>query len=177
MTSIWKHHNIQIKPGRPWTASDGTQHSGNWNFWSADEKKKWNIKEIVQESSPDTRLYTFNYDENGKVENKKAMAMDDSGSGETKVLGVKSKLKHEVKSQQAGILKSTDWYIIRKADVDKAVPSNVKTFRDAVRTKAKAMEDAIDACSKVEDIAKLWVEYDKDGKKSGVLYDWPELGS
>ena len=38
------------------------------------------------------------------------------------------------------------------------------------------MENALDACSSVDDIARLWVEHDIDGKKSGILYDWPELG-
>jgi hypothetical protein len=37
------------------------------------------------------------------------------------------------------------------------------------------METAIDNCSSVEDIEKLWVIHDKDGNKSGILYDWPEL--
>ena len=37
------------------------------------------------------------------------------------------------------------------------------------------MEDALAACSSVEDIAKLWLVIDKDGNKSGVLYDWPKL--
>jgi len=103
--------------------------------------------------------------------------MDDSGSGDNVVLGLKSTFKNEVKKQQGSLLSQTDWYIIRKADKNTAIPSNVQTWRDAIRTKAKAMEDAIDACSKVSDIEKLWVTYDGDGKKSGTLYDWPELGS
>ena len=55
--------------------------------------------------------------------------------------------------------------------------NNIQTWRDAIRTKATEMETAIDNCSSVEDIAKLWVVHDKDGNKSGILYDWPELGS
>jgi len=39
------------------------------------------------------------------------------------------------------------------------------------------METAISDCSSVDDIAKLWLEVDIDGKKSGILYDWPSLGS
>ena len=66
--------------------------------------------------------------------------------------------------------------IVRKADKGTAIPSNTQTWRDAIRTKATAMEDAVDAASSVDDIAKLWVTHDKDGKKSGILYDWPELG-
>ena len=75
------------------------------------------------------------------------------------------------------MLSKTDWYIIRKADKNTAIPSNVQTWRDAIRTKATEMEKAINDCSSVDDIAKLWLETDKDGKKSGILYDWPGLGS
>ena len=102
--------------------------------------------------------------------------LDDTGSGDDLVLGVKSNLKQEVKNQQGALLAQTDWTVVRKADKGTAIPSNIQTWRDAIRTKATEMENAIDACSSVDDIAKLWVEYDEDGKKSGILYDWPELG-
>ena len=39
------------------------------------------------------------------------------------------------------------------------------------------METAISDWSSVDDIAKLWLKVDEDGKKSGILYDWPSLGS
>ena len=102
--------------------------------------------------------------------------MEDSGSGDNVVLGLKSTFKNEVKKQQGSLLSQTDWYIVRKIDKGTAIPSNIQPWRDAIRTKAPEMENAIDACSSGDDIAKLCVEYDEDGKKSGILYDWPELG-
>ena len=173
---MWKYHNVEITPGKGFVDTNGVRHPSNWHIWSDEEKTKLGIKEIIPEAEPDSRLYSWTVDSDGKIQNKKARELDDSGSGESKVLGLKSKLIQSVKDQQGSLLSDTDWYIIRKADKGTAIPSNIQTWRDAIRTKATEMENAIDGCSSVEDIAKLWVEHDIDGKKSGILYDWPELG-
>jgi len=39
----------------------------------------------------------------------------------------------------------TDWYIIRKQEKGTAVPSNIQTDRDAIRTACTALENAINA--------------------------------
>ena len=173
---MWKYGDRIITPGKSWVDSSGVRHPSNWQIWSSTEKDRYDLKEVADPVYPDERLYFSVTDNQGKVTST-AKAMDDSGSGDNVVLGLKSTFKNEVKKQQGSLLSQTDWYIIRKADKNTAIPSNVQTWRDAIRTKAKAMEDAIDACSKVSDIEKLWVTYDGDGKKSGTLYDWPELGS
>ena len=93
--------------------------------------------------------------------------------------GVKYNLKQEVKSQQGSLLSQTDWYIVRKADKGTAIPSNVQTWRDAIRTKATEMETAIDNAADTDAMAALFLTYtnNEDGSqtKSGILYDWPEL--
>ena len=63
--------------------------------------------------------------------------------GEVKAEGLKTKLIRTVKSQAAGELQNTDWYITRKADAGTAVPSAITTHRAAVRTKCAEMETAI----------------------------------
>ena len=60
-----------------------------------------------------------------------------------KVEGLKTVLLRTVKSQAAGILQNTDWYIVRKADAGTAVPSSITTHRAAVRTKAAEQETQI----------------------------------
>ena len=79
------------------------------------------------------------------------------------------------------MLSQTDWYIVRKADKDTAIPSNVQTWRDAIRTKATEMETAIDNAADTDAVAALFLAYttNEDGSqtKSGILYDWPVLGS
>jgi len=167
---MWKYGDRTIRPGKGWIDSSGVRHPSNWHIWSAEEKAKYNLKEVIEESPPDSRLYFWSMDSNGKITST-AKALDDSEG----VVGLKTTMKNVVKDQQGSLLSQTDWAYIRHYDSGKDVPDNIETWRNAIRTKATEMEDAIDACSSIEDIAKLWLVYDKDEKKSGILYDWPEL--
>ena len=94
--------------------------------------------------------------------------------------GVKYNLKQKVKAQQGSLLSQTDWVVIRKADNDIAIPNNIATWRAAIRTKATEMETTIDNAADTDAVAALFVTYTRndDGSitKSGILYDWPELG-
>ena len=173
----WKYHNTQIQPGKAWVDVNGVQHPSNWHLWTQEEKDKHSITEVIPEPSPDSRLYSWTVDTDGKVQNKKARELNDSGSGETLQLGLKSRLINEVKKQQHQLLLQTDWYYIRKADTETAVPSNVQTWRDTIRIKATEMENAIKSASDIDAVASLFVVKDEDDKViSGVLYDWPDLG-
>ena len=80
-------------------------------------------------------------------------------------LGVRSNLKEEVKVQQGALLSQTDWAVVRKADNGTAIPSDIQTWRDAIRDKATEMESAIDGAADTDAVAALF---------SGILYDWPE---
>ena len=142
---------------------------------------------------PDERLYWSSHNDDGTVAStaksltdvnevdKDGKAILDSDGNQLVTLGVKSNLKNEVKSQQASLLAQTDWAIVRKADKGTAVPSNIQTWRDAIRTKATEMETAIDNAADTAAVESLFLKWttDSDGKttKSGILYDWPELGS
>ena len=173
---MWKYNGRSIRPGKSWRDDNGVLHPGNWNIWSADYKASMGIIEIIPETPPDSRLYNWSMNKDGTI-NSIAKDLNDSG----KVLGLKSTLKNDVKIQQGSFLDQTDWVIIRKADIDKEIPTNIKTWRDAIRAKAIEMENAIDAASSIDDIAKLWITHKVDdvGRivKSGILYDWPELES
>jgi hypothetical protein len=87
--------------------------------------------------------------------------------------GLKSNHVARIKSQAAGLLQSTDWYVIRNAESQAAIPANISTYRAAVRTKSNDMEALINAVSSVEQLAALYV-YDKD-TKSRPLGDFPRL--
>jgi hypothetical protein len=168
---MWKYGDRTIRPGKPWTDSEGTQHPGNWNIWSKAEKDAKNIKEIIEDRPPDSRLYNWSMDSNGKITST-AKVLDDSEG----VVGLKSTLKNKVKEQQGSLLSRTDWAIIRKADKETEIPSNIQTWRDALRAKATEMENAIDNATDTDAVAALFVSGDKDGNTIGILYDWPELG-
>ena len=193
MTTVYKVNGQTIRPGRAWKDADGTLQPKNWQVWSADEKKAAGISEVVMQPFPDQRLYWSSHNDDGSVAStaksltdvnevdKDGKAILDSDGNQVVTLGVKSNLKNEVKSQQASLLAQTDWAIVRKADKGTAVPSNIQTWRDAIRTKATEMETAIDNAADTAAVEALFVKRttDSDGKttKSGILYEWPELGS
>jgi len=162
--AMFKYKDRVITPGKGWKDDEGVRHPSNWNIWSSDEKKERGVVEIIPDTPPDSRLYNWSKDNNGKITSTaKDLAI------------VKTEIKKEINFQQFTELSGSDWAYIRHYDTGKDVPSNIETWRNAIRAKATEMEKAIDDCSSVEDIAKLWVVVDKDGKKSGILYDWPEL--
>ena len=193
MTTVYKVNGQTIRPGRAWKDADGTLQPKNWQVWSEDEKKAAGISEIVMQPFPDQRLYWSSHNDDGSVAStakrltdvnevdKDGKAILDSDGNQIVTLGVKSNLKNEVKSQQASLLAQTDWAIVRKADKGTAVPSNIQTWRDAIRTKATEMETAIDNAADTAAVEALFIKWttDSDGEttKSGILYDWPELGS
>ena len=98
------------------------------------------------------------------------------------VEGLKTKKIRTVKSQAAGILQDTDWYIVRKADADTNVPSAITTFRAAVRTKCAAMETAITNASDTPAIETLYTYVNTADEGDPVvmerpLGEFPVLGS
>ena len=189
---MWKHNGRTIRVGKAWTADNGVQNPANWHIWSASEKVAAGVVEIVEETPPDSRLYHWGQNSDGTItstaksladvdavdENNKAIL--DKDGNQVVIRGVKYNLKQEVKLQQGSLLSQTDWVVIRKADNDTAIPSNIATWRAAIRTKATEMETAIDNAANTDAVAALFITYttNEDGSinKSGILYDWPVLG-
>ena len=94
--------------------------------------------------------------------------------GEVKTRGLKYNLIQTIKAQAAGILANTDWYIIRKADANTAIPSAITNYRAAVRTKAAQMETAITNAS---DTPALETLYTRDEDSVRPLGEFPTLES
>ena len=188
---MWKHNGRTIRVGKAWTADNGVQNPANWHIWSASEKVAAGVVEIAEDTPPDSRLYHWGQNSDGTItstaksladvdavdEDNKAIL--DKDGNQVVIRGVKYNLKQEVKQQQGSLLSQTDWAVIREADNDTAIPSNIVTWRDAIRVKATAMEDAIDGAANTNAIAALFITYthNDDGSttKSGILYDWPKL--
>ena len=102
--------------------------------------------------------------------------------GEVKVEGLKTIRIRRVKSKAANILADTDWYIIRKADANTAIPSAITTYRAAVRTKCAAMETAITNASNTPAIETLYTYVNTADEGDPVvmerpLGEFPVLGS
>ena len=161
---MWKYHNITITPGKAWIDVNGVRHPKNWHIWSKEEKAKYSITEVVEDSPPDSRLYTWSMDNDGKI-TATAKPLDD----------IKSSLKDNIKTQQGSLLSQTDWAYIRHYDSGTDVPANIETWRNAIRAKATEMENAIDNATDTDAVAALFISWEEGKIKSGILYDWPEL--
>ena len=92
--------------------------------------------------------------------------------GEVASRGLKYNLIQSIKKQAAGELERTDWYIVRKADADTAVPSAITTHRAAVRTKCAEMETAI---TNAADTPALETLYTRNASGVRPLGDLPTL--
>jgi len=96
--------------------------------------------------------------------------------------GLKTIKIRAVKKQAANILAETDWYIVRKADANTAIPSAITTYRAAVRTKCASMETAITNASNTPAIETLYTYVNTADEGDPVvmerpLGEFPELGS
>ena len=160
---MWQYNGGAIREGRAWVSDDGIQQSPQWNLWSSDQKAAAGLIEIIPEATPDDRFYRWTQNPDGTI-NKTARALAD----------VKLSFKGQVKVQQGSLLTQTDWVIIRKTDAGTDVPSDIQTWRDAIRAKATEMEEAIDSAADADAIIALLLVWDSDGNKTGVLYDWPD---
>ena len=107
---------------------------------------------------------------------------NDDGS-KTINYGLKHYAIQKVKAQQAGYLAETDWYIIRKADVGTAIPSNIQTWRNAIRSDATAIETAITNAADMDAFIALHTDTYKtvDGKQVvdvvARVNRWTKLGT
>ena len=113
-------------------------------------------------------------DVNGVDEDGNALLDDDGNQVVTP--GLKSNEKNQIKARAAGLLQSTDWYVVRHAESATAIPANVSTYRTAVRTKSNEIETAIDGAATVEALEALFT-YTKgaDDVSSRPLGEWPTL--
>ena len=161
---MWKYKNRIIELGKGWVDDNGVRHPSNWEIWSSKEKEERGITELTEDTPPDSKLYDWTMDNNGKI------------TSTPKDLDVlKIKMKKQTKTEQGHLLSRTDWAYIRHYDSGIDVPANIETWRNAIRAKATEMENAIDSATDIDAVAALFISHDKDGKKSGILYDWPEL--
>ena len=70
-------------------------------------------------------------------------AKKDNDGNQIITRGLKYILIKKIKDQAEGELNKTDWYVVRKAEEDTAIPSSITTHRKAVRSKQAEMETAI----------------------------------
>ena len=160
---MWKYGDKIIRPGKGWIDDNGVRHPSNWHIWSKEEKAKYNLKEIIEDRPPDSRLYFWSKDGNGKITST-AKPLNDSEGG----VGLKTTLKNEVKKQQGSLLSQTDWAYIRHYDAGIDVPAKIETWRNVIRAKATEMENAIDNSTDIDAVARLFVSWDDEAEANSM---------
>jgi len=97
--------------------------------------------------------------------------LDEDGEVVT-TLGLKSQKKSQVKATAASLLSPSDWYVIRAAEGGAAIPTDVATYRAAVRTASGTMEAAIDAAADMDAFIALHTDTEES---TATLNDWPTI--
>ena len=104
----------------------------------------------------------------------------DSDGNQVIIKGLKTVFKEEVKAQAKGLLSPSDWYVIRKAeDAESTIPSNIATYRAAIRTRSNEMETQIDGAADAAAMQTLYT-YTNTGTEESPVYtrplgEWPKL--
>ena len=182
----------------------GIQYPQNiFTLWTEAQRNAIGIFEVIQNNAKkkDEEYYintnqTFTYDADaGTVTatygdatakaHADANATDADGSDLDPVVvieGLKTIKIRDVKKEAANILAETDWYIVRKADANTAIPSAITTYRAAVRTKCAEMETAITNASNTPAIETLYTYVNTADEGDPVvmerpLGEFPVLGS
>jgi len=144
-------------------------YPANWlRLASKTEKEAIGITEEADPPTYDSRFYWGDGtakaldDVNAKDEDGNLLKNPDGS--QMIIQGVKSILKAQEKTSAGSLLARYDWYVVRKAEKDTAIPSAITTYRDGVRTACDTREKEIDACADTEALVTLYgATYDKDG--------------
>jgi hypothetical protein len=152
----------------PFTVGD-INYPANWlRLSSAQEKKDLGITEVADAPIFDSRFYWGDGT---------AKTLDDTKETidgvEYTTLGVKSVLKAQEKNIAGSLLAKYDWYVVRKAETSKAIPTTIKTYRTAVRTACTTRETEIDACSDTAALVTLYSSTEKDGVFTPNMTQYP----
>ena len=193
---------IEIINGAKAMTIDGTQYPASiFRIWSAADLKAKGLYSYSETGQKDTTYYNMggiSYtvdDDKGTVVgtySSTAKGMDDvkwtskeisdgdAPEGATtdtvKTEGLKTIWKKKIKDQANSLIAPYDWYTLRKAQAGTAIPSDINTYINAVRTASGVNEANVDSTANVTQmIERSQPTYDEDGKfqANSVYSEWP----
>ena len=169
---MYKLGNLTLRIGRSFTVGD-VMYPSNW-LQKSTEAERTAIG-ITWEDDPvraDDRYYW-----NGDVNNPKALddvnEVDEDGNPiyvqvwnpDTEQMedtdeqvvthGLKHTMTAQVKDTAGKLLAQTDWYVTRNSEKSTAIPADVTTKRDAIRTECDRLETAIAGATTVEALIEV----------------------
>ena len=176
---------IYTRP-KPITIGDVQYPKNIFELWSEAELKAIGIYivEIDNTNLKDKEYYyntnqTFNFASDkvtASYGSATAKSLTDTteteGGVTTTLLGLKNIRKNNINSDAAALLEKHDWMSIREAEGGTDMPSNIKTWRASIRTKANTMCTQIDNAANVDALAALYV-YNSDDPPVRPLGEFP----
>ena len=172
---MYKLGNLTLRIGRSFTVGD-VMYPSNW-LQKSTEAERTAIG-ITWEDDPVRADDRFYWD--GNINNPKALEdreeVDEDGNPlyvqvldntdpENPVMvdsderlvtkGLKSNMIAQIKDTAGKLLAQTDWYVVRKNEKDVAIPADVTTKRDAIRTECDRLETAIAGATTVEALIEV----------------------
>ena len=188
----WKKKDgTVVQIGKSWVDDNNIRHPTNWNIWSNADKKAVGLTwedPPASEAPFDNRFYWGRQTDGSLTEksltdinvvDKDGKAVIDPKTGKQMIqLGLKSIWTAQTKAIAQDKLNKHDWMITRKSEKGTAIPSDVTTYRDAVRTKCASIETAINNCSNLTEFMALFdAPVDSDKNPTGdpaPINDFPD---
>jgi len=155
------------------------QYPANWlRLTTKAEKKAIGITEVADDPVYDSRFYwgdgTAKALDDVNAKDEDGNLLKDENGNQVVIQGVKSILKAQEKATAGSLLAKYDWYVIRKAEASKAIPTAIKTYRTAVRTACATRETEIDNCADTAALVTLYGSTEKDGVYTPNMTQYPE---
>ena len=193
---------IEIINGAKAMTIDGTQYPASiFRIWSAADLKAKGLYSYTETGQKDTTYYNMggiSYtvdDDKGTVVGtysstakglddvkwtSKEISDGDAPAGATtdtvKTEGLKTMWTKKIKAVAANKIAPYDWYSLRKAQAGTAIPSDINTYMNAVRTASAVNEANVASTSDVDQmIERSQPTFDEDGKfqANSVYSEWP----
>ena len=165
--------------------SNGVQYPANWlRLTTLDEKKAIGITEEADPPYYDQKFYwgvnkPKELNDVNRKDDKGNLLKDEDGN-QLIDKGLKTRWLEQQKLEANHLLKDYDWYVTRKTEKGTEIPSNIQTFRDAVRTTCATRETELNNCSDVAALKSLTDGvYDSSvpPKRTGGITLWPDRPS
>jgi hypothetical protein len=154
---MWYHVELGIvHPGQAFTLC-GYQYPLNWMVLSTQEERDaLGFLPVLAHVRPDERFYVVS--ENPvSVEN--GVAVIRYATTPRQIDALKMQMLASVKSHAGVMLSDTDWKVIRAAEGGPDVDTDTAAYRAAVRAASNAHETAIMACTTVDELAALTLDW------------------
>ena len=164
-----------------------TNYPANWlRLSTAEEKTALGIVEVADPKVYDNRFY-WNDGSAKELDDVNATYAEDALDGSYKkgdlkkdadgnqliIYGVKSVLKTKEKATAQSLLSKYDWYVTRKSEKGTAIPAEITTYRDAVRTACNTRETEISNCADTAALVTLYGNTEKDGVITQNMTQYP----